>query len=222
MGGYGSGKTGDGRTTASGIAFDVRMLHRRGWIHTGHTGRMTWYSTYNGVCRRQGEVSFQVDGGICFERGGARASAVHFTFQTCAPGEAEGRKHKQTAAVEWTRCAKGGERPWLRCPDCARRCALLYIPAGGRSLACRLCWGRRTGHPSGLPYPSQHEKPEDRLLTKAIAIRERVGQKGGGIMEPFPAKPKGMHWSTYERLHGACRDAELMQWRIVAGQFGFA
>jgi hypothetical protein len=31
-----------------------------------------------------------------------------------------------------------------------------------------------------------------------------------GVLSPFPEKPKGMHWGTYERLRQRVRDAETV------------
>ena len=31
------------------------------------------------------------------------------------------------------------------------------------------------------------------------------------MMEPFPEKPKGMHWHTYERLWWKHQEAEMVQ-----------
>ena len=36
-------------------------------------------------------------------------------------------------------------------------------------------------------------------MLKAQRIRQRLGGDGS-LGEPFPEKPKGMHWRTYERL----------------------
>ena len=40
----------------------------------------------------------------------------------------------------------------------------------------------------------------DRKLTKAIKLRARLGQTSGGIVAPFPHKPKWMRWHTYLRI----------------------
>jgi len=46
---------------------------------------------------------------------------------------------------------------------------------------------------------TQYEPPFARAAMRALKIGERIGGKGG-IDEPFPEKPKSMHWKTYERL----------------------
>ena len=47
-----------------------------------------------------------------------------------------------------------------------------------------------------------------RLLAKAQQIRRRLGGSGS-LIAPFPAKPKGMHRRTYDRLRWRARAAEL-------------
>lgn len=47
---------------------------------------------------------------------------------------------------------------------------------------------------------SESRSPKNRALHKAFKVRERLGQKKGGIIAPFPPKPKGMHNSTYDRI----------------------
>ncbi len=111
---------------------------------------------------------------------------------------------KQRVAVVWTPCNYGGRRAWWECPYCRRRVALLY--SASKYFACRHCYE--------LCYFSQQETPTDRKLRRAQRIRQRLGQEGGGHFAPIPAKPKGMHWETYERLYDECKEreaADMMQ-----------
>lgn len=71
---------------------------------------------------------------------------------------------------------------------CSRRTAVLY---GGAIFACRQC--------HQLSYDSQREEPYSRALTRAQAIRMRLGGPAG-TAEDFPEKPKGMHHKTYWQL----------------------
>ncbi len=92
----------------------------------------------------------------------------------------------------WTRTNFGGRRQWFLCPSCDRRCAIIYRRGNGPLWCCRVCGGGR--------YLSEGRSSKSRALHKAFKVRERLGQKKGGIIAPFPAKPKGMHNSTYERI----------------------
>jgi hypothetical protein len=91
----------------------------------------------------------------------------------------------------------GGKRPWFLCParGCGRRVAVLY---GGGIFACRHC--------HRLAYQSQREQPHSRAM-----IRTTWGGSPS-LGESFPAKPKGMHWRTYERLRLEAERAEARSW----------
>jgi hypothetical protein len=104
--------------------------------------------------------------------------------------------------VEWTRCNYGGARAWFRCPasGCGRRVAILY---GGEIFACRHCYQ--------LAYDSQREAPHDRAVTRAQAIRRKLGGTVN-LFERFPEKPNGMHWSTYQRLYMEAEEAKNQSW----------
>ncbi|MRX50185.1 hypothetical protein GI374_06930 [Paracoccus sp. S-4012] len=91
----------------------------------------------------------------------------------------------------------GGMRNWWLCPQCGRRCELLY----GETYICRICAKGR--------YRSELASPRERKLLKAFKIRERLGQTSGGIIAPFPAKPKYMHWNTYLRTRAEAEQNEL-------------
>ncbi len=50
-----------------------------------------------------------------------------------------------------------------------------------------------------MPNDSQYETGWRRAESRACRISQRLG--GTGVIDdPLPAKPKGMHWATYERL----------------------
>ena len=62
---------------------------------------------------------------------------------------------------------------------------------GGARFRCRKCWN--------LAYQTQHEDAWSRAITKAQRFRRRLGASES-LDEPFPDKPKRMHWRTYDRL----------------------
>jgi hypothetical protein len=47
-------------------------------------------------------------------------------------------------------------------------------------------------------------------LHPAEKIRDRLGGSAN-MMEPFPEKPKGMHWRTYEGIWWEHHEAEMAQ-----------
>jgi hypothetical protein len=49
-----------------------------------------------------------------------------------------------------------------------------------------------------------------RALRRAQTIRERLGGSAN-MAKPFPEKPRGMHWKTYERLLWEHHEAEMKQ-----------
>ena len=92
----------------------------------------------------------------------------------------------------WTRTNFGGRRQWFLCPSCDRRCAIIYRCGKGPLWCCRICGG---GY-----YRSEHESPKQRKLSKALKVRKSLGQKTGGLLSPFPPKPKNMHPTKYYRI----------------------
>ena len=107
-----------------------------------------------------------------------------------------------------TPCHFGRERFWFLCPECGRRCAILY------PWACRICAGGR--------YESERMSPENRLIAKAFKIRDRLGQTEGGLFGRYPKKPKGMHWTTYIRLVTQLREVEEKTLLGAAARFGIS
>jgi hypothetical protein len=112
-----------------------------------------------------------------------------------SPEEALGVRGNMTT----TEPRYGGVRYWWECPQCWRRCRVLYAyPAQGRErFMCRRC--------QGLRYYVHNESHPDRLHRRARKLYRRAGSRDGS--EPWQ-KPKWMRWTTFSRLVPAGRDAE--------------
>lgn len=93
--------------------------------------------------------------------------------------------------LSYSETAFGGQRAWFVCSKlgCGKRVAVLHAAIKG--FRCRHC--------SHLAYQSQLEQPYDRLLRQVRRARHHVGGDNN-ILAPFPTKPKGMHWRTYDAL----------------------
>ena len=106
-----------------------------------------------------------------------------------------------TIEIVRTGCHLGGSRPWFLCPYCGRRCLILY------PTKCRLCAKGR--------YAQELRSVEDRRLHRAFKWRKRLGQGPGGIIAPYPPKPKWMRWHTYLRLRRRSEALELEIWKAT-------
>ena len=104
----------------------------------------------------------------------------------------KGKRHEQQITLTYTRPHMGGHRAWFVCPRCGRRVGRLWWPNGGWAFHCRHCWGLR--------YYSQRLTPEWRARNQAEKMVRRMGgSTKNSLPSEFPPKPKGMHWSTYNR-----------------------
>jgi hypothetical protein len=183
VGGVGSGSwyTFNRKSTVEeSRSLDVRRLHREGLLKPGRLFSWSWSRTGREVA----SIGALVEGDDCPER-------VVLLFRHRSGLGAEWEEVQEPVELDWTACNFGGERPWFVCPGagCGRRVAILYGP--GRYFLCRRCYD--------LVYESQRDNALYRALHKAQSIRERLGGSAN-MMEPFPEKPKGMHWKTYECL----------------------
>lgn len=91
-----------------------------------------------------------------------------------------------TVRIEHTPCNYGGNRPWLRCPRCERRIAVLYLWGWP---ACRTC--------ASLSYPSQSETAFERSVRRLEKIDSRLPQS---VDVGRVQKPKWMRWPTFSEL----------------------
>ena len=196
MGGVGSGnwyRFDKKPTTDECHSVDVRYLHREGLLTPGHWFSLRWSRGEH----ETGSIGGSVEGHLRL-----RPERVILRYR-CRSGQgSEWEDVWEPVSLDWTACNFGGERPWFICPGagCGRRVAVLYGP--GKYFLCRHCYD--------LVYESQRENVMNRALRRAQAIRERLGGSAN-MTKPFPEKPKGMHWSTYERLWWEHHEAEMEQ-----------
>jgi hypothetical protein len=192
MGGPGSGRWYRWHTkaTVEGCRrLDVRDWQRRGLLCPRMEFSWGWW---NGDGRKVASINVRVQPG-----------RVRLSYRIRRNGE-DRQDIEEPVALVWTPCYYGGQRPWFICPGvvqgriCGRRVAILY--GVGRYFLCRHCYG--------LTYESQREDLPTRLISKAQKIRRRLGGSASSV-EPFPAKPKGMHWHTYDRLRWQAREANM-------------
>lgn len=185
MGGLGSGTyyRWDAKDTTAGVRrLDVRQLQRAGRLAPG--GDYGWHWTDGGM------VSIRV--GATEIEGRALFLVLHYRSRR---GAEAWEDVTELVRIDWTACRYGGWRPWFHCPvetngvHCGRRMAILY--GAGKYFACRHCYR--------LAYSSTREDAPSRALTKAQAIRARLGGTTN-MLAPFPPKPRGMHERTYMRL----------------------
>ena len=175
------GGRGSGRQASFGLmvdkcheykSIDIAWLRRKKMLQMGHCSTITW------------SVRGEQTGSIRIER---MPGGLRLIYRQRRNGE-DWRDVDEFIPIVETATNFGGRRQWLQCLLCHSRCRILY---GGVLFRCRRC--------HRLKYDTQYEPPFARAATRALKIRDRLGAKGG-LDDPFPPKPKGMHWNTYERL----------------------
>lgn len=111
--------------------------------------------------------------------------------------------------VTWTTTegAVQGRRAWWRCPECGRRCTVLYKETDGR-VGCRQCFR--------LAYPSTRESEALRLLRRARRLRRKLWcdpRLGAALYPGRPVRPQ-----TYARLEAAILRAETRAMILLAAK----
>jgi hypothetical protein len=172
---------------------DIRYLDRHGLLEPGGWFSLRW----SRASRETGSIRSLVDSS-------RPPKSVILLYRHRSGLGAEWEDVQETVPLDYTPCNFGGERPWFICPgaDCGRRVALLYGP--GRYFRCRHCYD--------LSYESQREDKTHRALRRAQKIKKRLSGSAN-MTEPFPEKPKGMQWRTYERLFREHHEAGMEHFR---------
>lgn len=155
-----------------------------------------------------------LSGTVRWSRGGHQTGAIsyrlapdHFRLIYTVPSREGRREIVEPFRLAFTEQPLGGRRRWIVCPSCGRRCRVLY---GGVNFRCRQCH-RAT-------YPSQYEPFRVGGFSAIDRVREKLGGEPG-LANPFPRKPKGMHWRTYRRLEAADWQAAETLERVLASRW---
>ena len=176
MGGRGSGRPASYGFTVNKCheyhSIDLAWLHRKKLLNVGRWSTLTW----SRAGHETGSIRVE-----CLIEG------VRLVYRRRDRGDSWEDVREFVPFVE-TSTAFGGRRQWFQCLSCGNKCRILY---GGGNFRCRRCYR--------LKYETQYEPAFGRAATRALKIRNRLGAKGG-LEDPFPEKPKGMHWKTYDRL----------------------
>ena len=105
-----------------------------------------------------------------------------------------GRVIVERLPITTTATRFAGRRHWFSCPDCSRRCRILY---GADRFRCRECLGAR--------YESQYQNEAMNISSRRWRLRQLLEERGGApwpgdLDDGFPPKPPKMRWKTYRRL----------------------
>ncbi len=175
-------------------ALDVNRWAREGYLTIGRSFNWQW-TWGNG---KLSSINVHVES----------AGAIRLIYRARACGKISCLDIDYRIYLERTPCRFGGERTWFLCPECGQRVAKLYCAE--QHYVCRHC--------GDLAYKSQREDRDTRTLHRAQAIRIKLGGSAN-MLECFPPKPKGMHWSTYERHWAEARQLEQQFNVYLANKF---
>jgi len=181
MGGFGSGRQSMGSrdTVEQCRSLDVNALRSKGCLTPGWSGVWQW----SVLGEQNGHISLRTE-----------TDTIILTYRCRVNGD-EWEDVKESVPIIYVPCHFGGFRPFFLCPGvsngvhCGRRVAKLY--GADKYFLCRHCYQ--------LKYRSQSEGVMDRAIRRAEKIRTQLGGEAD-IAYPFPERPKGMWWRTYERL----------------------
>ena len=190
MGGYGSGS--NNRSASKTDEFHKLDLadFKRDWFDRSFSGTLRW--------SRGGHQTGSI---------GYRLQPFYMRLQYSVTRQGEKRPIDERFDFAFTEQPLGGHRRWIVCRSCNRRCRVLY---GGTYFRCRQCYD--------ATYPSQYEFIRLPGIGRADRVRDKLGGDPG-LLNPFPRKPKGMHWRTYLRLEREDRAAAERLERVLCAWF---
>jgi hypothetical protein len=191
VGGYGSGRSGGRPTVESSLTLDLQRLFKTGWLKAGARilGLLQWTLVSTG--EETASIGFESDLGE--QRG-------YVQLRWTSTNQRSGEKRQQENRIALTTRPQpfGGRRWFFVCPRTGEKAQKLHLPSGADTFASRKA--------HRLGYRSQRESPRDRSLSRAFALRAKIGGKGG--IYSRIEKPKGMHARTFKRAMAKVYAAE--------------
>ena len=196
MGGRGSGRSGSFglliTKTDDYLSIDLAWMQRHGCLKPGGAGSLSW--------SRGGSTTNSI-------RYRTEADGLRLIYKT-KDGENSWRDVNELVPLARSLTKFGGSRQWFLCPSCSKRCRILY---GGTLFRCRRC--------HGLRYESQYEPDFACAASRSHKLRAKLGHIGS-LDEPFPPKPRGMRWRTYDRLRAEDERLQSLWGAGIMHRFG--
>lgn len=103
----------------------------------------------------------------------------------------------QTIELTSTRPDFGGERWWFVCPTTGSMCRTLYLTPSANRFVSRQA--------ANIAYRSNTLGFAGRVRWRAEQLRDSLP---GARFQSYPARPKGMHRKTYDRIVNRLREAD--------------
>lgn len=195
MGGYGSGGNNRKRATVeSCIRIDAAMLRRAGMLSDAPAHAWAWSFTSRGERAAWAVAKWQRVGELL---------AVRIIPAPWQPGQPLPDVETHAVPISRTACHYGKSRAWMHCPKCGRRVFRLFhypqvVDQHGRPLdmlTCRQCLR--------LSYDQWQARGFDRARMQAERMVDKLTSRGAVELDGWrmlPARPRGMHRRTYERI----------------------
>lgn len=165
---YGAGRPGWRRKCEYSLRFDIRALRCKGGLAAGQSFGWRW---------SRGDEQIANVGISIF------TDAIVLSYTWASRGQSP-YPIRCRIALTRTACRFGGARTWFLCPDCGRRCAVMFGVSRRGNFACRVC--------QRLAYASEAESPIDRCRRQQLKLEAKLTDYGG--------PPKGMRRKTFERI----------------------
>jgi hypothetical protein len=108
----------------------------------------------------------------------------------------------QQFALEGQLRRLGGIQWYFVCPVTNRLVSVVWKPPGADKFCGRQAWGK------DVAYLSQFGSVTDRAHLGKARINRKLCEGGSSDPWALPAKPKGMRWTTYNRLVNVYRKHE--------------